>query len=79
MPLARGHRYDFNLTPFGNNFYDYPKIGSWPDAYYMADNVFNAAGTAYLGTEPFAFDRNKMLCGNSQPPSSVRAWSVSCD
>ena len=58
-------RYDFDLTPFGTNFYDYPKLGSWPDAYYMAMNVFNSSGTAYLGTEPFAFDRTRMLSGLS--------------
>jgi hypothetical protein len=58
------NRYQFNLIPFGNNFYDYPKLGSWPDAYYMAMNVFNSAGTAYLGTQPFAFDRTNMLVGN---------------
>ena len=58
------NRYDFDLTPFGTNYYDYPKLGSWPDAYYMADNVFNSAGTAYLGTEPFGFDRTQMLSGN---------------
>jgi hypothetical protein len=57
------NRYDFDLTPFGLNYYDYPKLGSWPDAYYMADNVFNSAGTMYLGTEPFAFDRTQMLVG----------------
>jgi hypothetical protein len=57
------NRYDFDLRPFGMNYYDYPKLGSWPDAYYMADNVFNTAGTAYLGTEPFAFDRSQMLVG----------------
>jgi hypothetical protein len=57
------NRYQFNLVPFGNNFYDYPKLGSWPDAYYMAMNVLNSTGTAYLGTEPFAFDRTKMLAG----------------
>ena len=57
------YRYDFSLIPFGSNFYDYPKLGTWPDAYYMAMNVFNSSGTAYLGTEPFAFDRTKMLCG----------------
>jgi hypothetical protein len=57
------NRYDFDLLPFGDNFYDYPKLGSWPDAYYMADNVFNTALTAYLGTQPFAFDRTAMLAG----------------
>lgn len=54
------YRYDFTL---GSNFYDYPKLAVWPDAYYMGDNVFNAAGTAYLGPQPFAFDRNAMLNG----------------
>ena len=57
------NRYDFDLTVFGLNLYDYPKLGSWPDAYYMAMNVFNSTGTAYLGTQPFAFDRSKMLVG----------------
>ena len=52
------HRYGFHL---GSNFFDYPKLGVWPDAYYMAMNVFNSSGTAYLGPQPFAFDRAKML------------------
>ncbi len=42
---------------------DYPKISVWPDAYYMSMNVFNSAGTAFLGPQPFAFDRAKMLAG----------------
>src|SRR5882762_7732471 len=54
------NRYDFHL---GSNFFDYPHLGVWPDAYYMSMNVFNAAGTAFLGPQPFAFDRTKMLAG----------------
>src|SRR6202030_1534552 len=50
---------------FGNNYYDYPKIGVWPDAYYQSDNVFNSAGTTFLGPQPFAMDRNNMLQGNA--------------
>ena len=57
-------RYDFDLRPFGLNYYDYPKLGSWPDAYYMAMNIFDSSSLAYLGTEPFAFDRTQMLAGN---------------
>ncbi|HJY52970.1 MAG TPA: hypothetical protein VKD89_03010 [Candidatus Udaeobacter sp.] len=57
------NRYDFDLRPFGLNYYDYPKLGSWPDAYYMSMNIFNSAATAYLGTQPFAFDRTQMLSG----------------
>src|SRR6266576_1137345 len=66
-PDATGsyNRYDFNLgSAFGNNFYDYPKLGTWPDAYYMSINVFNASGTAFLGPQPFAMDRTAMLAGN---------------
>jgi len=54
-------RYDFNL---GTDFFDYPKFGVWPDAYYMGMNVFNSGGTAFLGPQPFAFDRAAMLAGN---------------
>ena len=61
-PDATGtyNRYGFHL---GSNFYDYPHLGVWPDGYYMSMNVFNAAGTAYLGPQPYAFDRAKMLAG----------------
>lgn len=54
------NRYDFHL---GSNFFDYPHLSVWPDAYYMSMNVFNAAGTTFLGPQPFAFDRAKMLAG----------------
>jgi hypothetical protein len=53
-------RYDFHL---GSNFFDYPHLGVWPDAYYMSMNVFNSTGTAFLGPQPFAFDRARMLSG----------------
>ncbi|MEY2557811.1 MAG: hypothetical protein QOE34_1236 [Verrucomicrobiota bacterium] len=54
------NRYGFHL---GTNFFDYPHLSVWPDAYYMSMNIFNAAGTSYLGPQPFAFDRAKMLAG----------------
>jgi hypothetical protein len=54
------YRYDFHL---GSNFFDYPHLSVWPDAYYMSMNVFNSSGTAFLGPQPFAFDRAKMLAG----------------
>ncbi|MDQ6765315.1 MAG: hypothetical protein M3Z22_04335, partial [Verrucomicrobiota bacterium] len=60
------NRYGFHL---GTNFYDYPHISVWPDGYYMSMNIFNAAGTSYLGPQPFAFDRTKMLAG--QPATFV--------
>ncbi len=56
------NRYGFHL---GTNFFDYPHLSVWPDAYYMSMNVFNTAGTAFLGPQPFAFDRSRMLAGQS--------------
>src|SRR6266550_4208967 len=55
------NRYAFHL---GSNFFDYPKLAVWPDAFYMSMNVFNSSGTAFLGPQPFAFDRAAMLAGN---------------
>lgn len=60
------YRYAFHL---GSNFFDYPHIGVWPDGYYMSDNVFNSSGTTFLGPQPFAFDRAKMLVG--QPATFI--------
>ena len=54
------NRYAFHL---GSNFFDYPHLGVWPDAYYMAMNIFNTAGTAFLGPQAFAFDRAAMIAG----------------
>jgi N-acetylneuraminic acid mutarotase len=74
------NRYDFDLgTQFGNNFYDYPKLGVWPDAYYMSTNVFNAAGTAFLGPQPFALNRAAMLAGNPATIVSTGMLSATDD
>lgn len=56
------NRYAFHL---GTNFFDYPHLSVWPDAYYMSMNVYNSSGTLFLGPQPFAFDRSKMLAGQS--------------
>lgn len=56
------HRYGFQMNDV-DEFYDYPKFGVWPDAYYASANYFNAAGTAFLGAQAFAFDRDAMLVG----------------
>jgi hypothetical protein len=56
------NRYGFHL---GSNFMDYPHLSVWPDAYYMGANMFNSAGTIYLGPQPFAFDRSRMLAGQA--------------
>jgi uncharacterized repeat protein (TIGR01451 family) len=56
------NRYGFHL---GSDFFDYPKLGVWPDAYYMSMHVFNASGTAFLGPQPYAFDRAAMIAGTT--------------
>jgi hypothetical protein len=54
-------RYGYHLGP---NFYDYPHLGVWPDAYYMSDIVFDATGSSYFGPQAFAFNRAAMLSGS---------------
>jgi hypothetical protein len=54
------NRYSFS---FGNEFNDYPKLGVWPDAYYMSFNNF-LNGNVFTGPNACAMDRNAMLAGN---------------
>lgn len=60
-PTGAYFLYDFSV---GSKFNDYAKFGVWPDGYYMTDNQFNAAGTAFLGVGVYALDRAKMLVGD---------------
>ena len=49
-------RYAFAYTSFP----DYPKMGVWPDGYYIAFNMF---GSQFQGALACAYDRAKMLAG----------------
>ncbi len=60
-PTGAYFLYDF-ITP-GNEFPDYPKLGVWPDAYYMTTNQFLLGGN-FDGAGAFAFERAKMLAGD---------------
>lgn len=54
------NRYAFS---YGNTqFNDYPKLGVWPDGYYISYNIFNNAQT-FAGSKVCAFDRTSMLAG----------------
>ncbi|MBZ5521076.1 MAG: DUF11 domain-containing protein [Acidobacteriia bacterium] len=66
-PDATGtyNRYAFTYS----NFDDYPKMGVWPDAYYVTFNMFNPTGTAFVGADACAYDRNAML--NGQPATQI--------
>ena len=48
----------------GTTFPDYPKFSVWTDAYYATTNDF-ANGSSYSGSSVYAFDRTKMLAGNT--------------
>ena len=54
------YRYAFS---YGTDFIDYPKLGTWNDAYWATYDAFNQAGTAYLGAKICALDRASMLVG----------------
>jgi hypothetical protein len=54
------NRYAFS---YGNTqFPDYPKLGVWPDGYYVSYNIFTN-GTTFAGSQVCAFDRTAMLTG----------------
>jgi len=53
------NRYSFNYGSTG--FPDYPKLGVWPDAYYISFNIFT--GNTFSGAKVCAYDRASMLSG----------------
>ncbi len=59
-PDATGtyHLYEFTYPAFN----DYPKMGVWPDGYYVSFNVFNAQDR-FIGSRVCVYDRRKMLQG----------------
>jgi len=61
-PAGTWYRYVFT---FGSSMPDYPKLGIWPDGYYMSVNKFNSSGTAYLGVSACVLERAKMLVGDN--------------
>ena len=61
-PTGAYYLYEFAMP--NNKFNDYPHFGVWPDGYYMTNNQFNQALTAFVGGGNYAFDRKKMLAGD---------------
>ena len=54
------NRYSFNYGTV--QFIDYPKLGVWPDGYYITYNIFNN-GQTFGGAKLCAFNRSAMLSG----------------
>jgi len=78
-PTGTWYRWQYSYTNMG----DYPKFGIWPDAYYMAVNLFTANAGNYAGTGQAAFNRTKMLAGDASAeqiwftlPSSNNAFAL---
>ncbi len=59
-PTGAWYRYAFQTST--TKFNDYPKLGVWPDGYYMSANLF-ILPNSWAGTGAYAFDRAKMLAG----------------
>jgi len=59
--LGTYNRYSFS---YGNQFPDYPKLGVWPDGYYITYNIFNN-GQTFAGSKLCVFDRVVMLVGGT--------------
>ncbi len=62
-------RYAFDYGP--SDFPDYPKLGVWPDAYYITFNIF---GSSFNGARLCAYDRGAMLNGN---PATQQCFQLS--
>ena len=65
-PTAGWYRYEFKVSD--TNLNDYPKLGVWPDAYYMSINQFQYDPktkdfTTWGGAGVVAFERSQMLQG----------------
>lgn len=57
------NRYAFPLP--GLNYPDYPKMGIWPDAYYLSINQLSNSDFSFLGAEVCALQRSAMLAGTA--------------
>jgi hypothetical protein len=60
-PTGKYYLYDFMLP--SNNFPDYPKLSTWPDAYYMSTRDFFMGGP-FNGEGAIAIERKKILVGD---------------
>src|SRR3989441_2434931 len=64
-PTGTYNRYAYQSSTFP----DYPKLGVWPDAYYLSTNDFQ--GNTFVGASAWAFDRAKMLAGDPTATAQV--------
>jgi hypothetical protein len=70
---ATGSYYRYAFSYGNTQFPDYPKLGVWPDAYYISFNIFNNAKT-FAGSKVCAYDRASMLAG---APATQQCFQLS--
>ena len=61
-PTGAYYLFEFQTPNFQH--IDSPKLGVWPDGYYMSIHQFEKTGNFFRGAGFFAFDRAKMLAGD---------------
>jgi len=66
-PTGTYFRYSFS---YSRSFNDYPKMGVWPDAYYITYNMFRN-GVSFTGNTVCAFERAQMLVGGAARQACV--------
>jgi len=62
-PTGSYYRYEIGT---GTNFPDYPKLGVWPDGYYVSTREFLSTGP-FAGVGAYAMNRDQMIAGNPSP------------
>jgi len=62
-PTGAWYRYQFTASSTKMN--DYPHFGVWSDGYYMSVNQFASGTGTWAGAGVFAFERDKMLLGQT--------------
>jgi hypothetical protein len=70
---ATGSYYLYTFLFGSGTFYDYPKIGVWPDGYYMTANEFPTGQETSSGAGAFVFERSQML--QAFPPATSSSTS----
>jgi hypothetical protein len=70
-PTGTYNRYAYS---YGTDFNDYPKMGVWPDAYYITYNMFRR-GRTFTGSRVCALERDKMILGQSARQACVQTSS----
>jgi hypothetical protein len=64
-PDPTGAYYLYEFDQSADVFNDYPKLGVWPDGYYMSTNQFPNSTTGTVAAGAWVFERPKMILGHS--------------